>query len=286
MTLTEFIAEIESDLVSFAESNDIDRVSVKLWVIDCLKKFGVNICNIEEGIFKVENSKTILPDTFKSLRLAMRTTPLGCDRKYDCNSAPYIYRQRIENPAYFDDITQEYITTCNAKIITEQILIDNTPTNFYHSCEYLSLVKGINKASLSSDCVNIRPGIRDAYPYQINITGNVINTNFSEGEIYVQYYTLPQEDGELSIPEITTGDILQYIKMYVKSNIAEFLITNNKNPQGLSQLYPLWIQQLPLMKAAAMREAKFSGLSKDWNKKYQAAVKRDIAKYNLPLIKF
>lgn len=286
MTLSQFTAEIENDLVSFAESNDIDRVSIKLWVIDCLKRFGVNICSIEEGIFKVENSKAILPDTFKSLRLAMRTTPLGCDKKYNCDAIPYVYRQRIENPAYFDEITQEYITSCNPKIITEQIIIENTPVNFYHNCEYLSLVKGISKSVLSTDCINMRPGIRDAYPHQINITGNVVNTNFNEGEIYVQYYTLPQEDGELSIPEITTGDILQYVKTYVKANLAEFLIANNKNPQGLSQLYPVWMQQLPLLKGAAMREAKFSGLSKNWNKKYQAVVKRDIARYNLPMIKF
>jgi len=286
MTLTQFTAEIENDLSTYAESNDIDRVSIKLWVIDCLKKLGVNICDLEEAVLRVENSKAILPDYFKSLKMAMRTTPLGCNKKFNCDAVPYTYRQRIENPAYFDEITQEYITSCNAKIITEQIIIENSPVTFYHNCRWLSLVKGFNKSNVSSDCINIRPSIRHSYPDQINITGNIINTNFSEGEIYAQYYTIPREDGELSIPEITTGDILQYIKTYVKTNIAEFLIANNKNPQGLAQLYPVWKQELRELKAAAMRESKFAGLSKNWNKKYQAKVKMEIAAYNLPTIIF
>jgi len=287
MKFKEFLAEIESQLSSFA--SDIDKISVKGDVVQQLKIFGNNICELQERKIKIENSKGNLPKEFKSLRLAILLEPhatcIHGDRRNVTDN--YIYRQYIENPAYFDEVNQEYITTCQSKIITEKITINNTPVDFYYNWHFLSLVKGVNKDLFSSDCINIHPSIRDGYPNEINITGNTVNTNFREGELYVQYYGIPtDEEGEVVIPELTTGDILTYITNYVKIKIAEELIANNKNPQGLTQLYPLWLQSHRELKAAAIREAKFYGLSKNWHIKYKKLNQRDTAVFKLPSLKF
>lgn len=282
MLLTEFISEIHTDLSSYSDSSDIDNNSVKLWVISCLRKLGVNICQIEEDIVTVANSQGRLKDSFRALKLALELEPIGCQGKENLRTDNYIYRQRIENPAYFSQITGEYITSCKSKIITETITIGENKTDFFYNYRWLSLVKGIDKRLLSTDCLNLHPAIRNSYKNQITITGNTLNANFREGNIYLQYYALPNIDGELVIPEITTLDIFEWIKMYVKVQIAENIIANNKNPQGLLQLYPLWMQQLPLLKSAALKEAKFSSISKDWHKKYKAQSKLEFAKFNLP----
>ena len=44
ISLEQFTAEIETSLSNYAESNDIDRQSIKTWVIQALRKFGKNIC--------------------------------------------------------------------------------------------------------------------------------------------------------------------------------------------------------------------------------------------------
>lgn len=288
MTLSELTAEIENDLQVYADSGDIDKVTIKTNTIDRLKKLGLNICVLEEDVFKVENSRAILPQEFNSVKLALNLDPIGCHIHGDRHNITqdYIYRERIENPAYFDDITQEYITSCNPKIITEKITINETPVDFFYKYRWLSVVKGVNKNNFAVDCLNLHPSIRNAYPNQINVTGNVINTNFNKGRIYVQYYAFPTENGEIVIPEFTTGDIVEYIKQYNKVKIAEFLIANNKNPQGLTQLYPVWLQELVLLKRAALVEAKFHSLPNDWYKKFKRKNQRDINRFTLPNLKF
>jgi hypothetical protein len=60
-----------------------------------------------------------------------------------------------------------------------------------------------------------------------NFEKNHKNTNFKKGLIYIKYNSLPSdENGEITIPIITTGDILRYITNYVKIQIAENLILN------------------------------------------------------------
>lgn len=281
MTISEFLAEIETDLSSFTK--DINRTSVKTNVINQLRKFGTNVTELKEKVEVVKNSRVHLPDDFKTLKLALRLESVGYTTQGAPEPTEQIIRQRIENGAYFDRITQEYITTCDPKIITEKIIIDNSCVNFHYTPKWLSLVKGIAKDGLDSKCLNVHPSIRNAYPDEINITNGVINTNFSTGQIYLQYNGLQTDEfGEIVIPEFTTGDIYEYLLVYCKVKIAEELIANNKNPQGLAQLYPGWVQQLPLLKSAAMKEARFAGLPKNWQRKFKEKNREEIAFFNLP----
>jgi hypothetical protein len=282
MTLSEFYLEIESDLSSFAK--DINRTSVKTNVINQLRVFGTNVTGLNEKVEIVKNSRVHLPDDFKSLKLALRLNGIGYNTQGAPEPTEQIIRQRIENGAWFDQVNQEYVTTCDPKIITEKIIIDNSTVNFFYEPTWLSLVPGIKKDGLDSKCLNLHPSIRNTYHDEINITNGVINTNFSSGQIYLQYNALQtDEDGDLIIPEYTTGDIYEYIKLYCKVKIAEDLVVNGKNAQGLGQMYSVWSQQLPLLKKAALTEARFAGLPKNWQRKFKEKNRKEtIAFYNLP----
>lgn len=285
MSLEEFNVEIFTTFENYTNTGELSPVSIKMWVIHCLRQMGNNITDIRETIVDVKNSRATLPESFKSLKLALKLNPEAYSIKgnEEALKNSYIYRQRIENPAWFDRNTQQYITTCDSKIVTEKILMGGETTEFYYKPEWLSLTKGIKKDVLSVDCKNIDPSIRNSYPHEINITGRTLNTNFSEGSVYIQYNSLPtDEEGEIMIPEITTGDLFHYIENYVKTKVAEYLIINQRNPTGIAQLIPLWEQKLPQLKAAALRECKFSSFSKGWEAKFAQQNKRNIAIYTLP----
>ena len=280
MNLSQFISEVETSLSNYVQ--DIDRISIKMWVIQRLRIFGNNIAELKETVVKVENSKATLPEDFKSLKMALKVKGVGCNTPSKDVTDTYIYKQRIENPAYYDEINQTYVTTCNPKLITETITINNHPVEFYYQHEWLSLVKGIKKDGIAVDCLNLHPSIRNSYKKEINISGSTLNANFNSGQIYLQYYGLPMSEDEIEIPEITTGDILEYVMQYVKVQIAEDLIANNKNPQGIAQLYPSWKAELPMLKSAALKESRFSNLGKNWSKNFKALNKREFAFFNLP----
>lgn len=282
MTLDSFFNETETTFSNFSETGDIDRISIKMWVIHCLKQMGNNICEVREGIVEVKNSQALLSEYFKSLKLALKLKPQGC-KVSEQGMESYIYKQRIENPAWYNHITKTYESGCDTKIVTEKILLNTEPAEFYYTPEFLSVVKGIKKDSFAVDCVNLHPSIRDKYPHEISITQRTLNTNFKEGQVYIQYNSLPvDEDDEVVIPEITTGDLLQYVEAYVKTKIAENLIINGKNPQGITQLYAGWKQELPSLKRLALTECKFAGLSKGWEQKFKKLNRRNIAVFDLP----
>ena len=280
MNLSQFISEVETSLSNYVQ--DIDRISIKMWVIQRLRIFGNNIAELKETVVKVENSKATLPGDFKSLKMALKVKGVGCNTPSKDVTDTYIYKQRIENPAYYDEINQTYVTTCNPKLITETITINNHPVEFYYQHEWLSLVKGIKKDGIAVDCLNLHPSIRNSYKKEINISGSTLNANFNSGQIYLQYYGLPMSEDEIEIPEITTGDILEYVMQYVKVQIAEDLFANNNNPQGIAQLYHSWNAELPMLKSAALKESKFSNLGKNWSKNFKALNKREFAFFNLP----
>ena len=287
VTLSEFMSEILSDFKTYEK--DIDKVSIKGRVIRCLRKLGNNIAFMNETIVKVSNSRAELPEDFKSIKLALKVNPKGCyingDKKNITDS--YIYKQRIENPAYFDDLTQEYITSCESKIITEKITINGTDAKFYYEPTWLSVVKGFDKTSFSSDCLNLHPSIRNSYAHEISITGRTLNTNFTDGEVYIQYYALPtDEEGEILIPEYTTGDIEDWIENHIKIYIVEYLIQNNLNPQGITNLYSKWVAQERELKKAALTESKFKGAGKNWQKKWKAINRQEIRKFEIPMLNY
>lgn len=285
MTLDQFITEIENTFANYSETGDIDRVSIKTWVIQCLREMGKNICEKREAIAEVKNSQASLPDSFKSLILALKLQPdkytIFGDKKQAEES--YIYRQTIEQPAYFDWVTNEYVSTCKSKIITEKIVMNNQDVELYYKPEYLSVVKGFKKDSFDVDCLNLHPSIREAYPHQISINNRTMQTNFREGKVYIQYNSLPvDEDGEIIIPEYTTSDLVKYIENYCKVKIAENLILNNKNPSGITQLVSMWMQQMIPLRNAAKSEVSFANLPKNWHVNYRKRLQLEVDNYNLP----
>lgn len=282
MTLSEFIAEIETFFAPFTESGDIDRITIKTAVITCLRQMGNNITDVSETVVNIENSRALLPENFKSLKLALKLTP----ESYRVNGEikdSYIYKQRIENEAWYNEITREYETNGVSTLITEKIFTGGGSLELYYNPEWLSLTKGIKRDSVSADCLNIHPSVRNKYPHEISITARSLNTNFPTGKVYIQYNSLPSdENNEIIIPELTTLDLIQYVKTYVKAELTEYLIASNKNPTGIVQLYSQWKQELPRLKSAALTECKFAGLSKGWETRFKKQNEKRISFFNLP----
>jgi hypothetical protein len=265
ISLEQFTAEIETSLSNYAESNDIDRQSIKTWVIQALRKFGKNICEKNETVVEVKNSRALLPETFKSLTFAvkMKTKPFTEEETKQLVQE----RKYIENPALFDPILQEYVVNyCETKIVTEKVYTNVEPTKFY-GYELLALAPHINKNTVDVDCYNLHPLIAQK-PNEISISARTLSANFKEGYIFLRYNSLPQVDNEIAIPVYTTGSIYNFIFQMVRVNIIENIILNNKNAASAGQLYPSLKAELRELEHKAQTESKYNGLEKGWDRRF------------------
>ena len=111
-----------------------------------------------------------------------------------------------------------------------------------------------------------------------------MRANFREGKIYIQYNSLPEdEDGEIVIPIITTGDIRNYLVNKVKIELGQHLILSQLNTSGLKELMPLWIQSDRQLFILAKSEASWAGMNqKEWTKQRQQRNRVEQNRFNLP----
>ena len=286
ITLDEFIAEIESTFKIYADTNDIDRVLIKTIVINELRKFGKNICDKREAIVDIKNSQVLLPENFKSLILALKLTP---NEELDCKDNTekrlIIERQHIENPAEWTSTTRDYfVNYCESKIVTEKVYAYNERVDKFYTPHFLSLYKGFSNSSLDTNCLNLHPSIRDSYSDKISITNRTLRANFREGKIYIQYNSLPEdEEGEIVIPVLSTGDIRNYLVNKVKVELGQHLILSQLNTSGLKELMPLWIQSDRQLFILAKSEANWAGMNqKEWTKQRQQRNRVEQNRFNLP----
>ena len=265
ISFDQFVAEIETSLSNYADSNDIDRQSIKTWLIQALRKFGKNICEKNETVVEVKNKRALLPEHFKSLTIALKVDTAPIEER---EQKQLVYeRQYIENPAVFDILTLQYIQNfCETKTTTEKIFA-NKESHKVYDIQLLELEDYISKDVLDVDCVNLHPSVRNPNNNRISIVNRTLNTNFN-GLVYLKFNSLPNLDGEVALPLISNGAILEYIDNEMKWRIAENLIANNKASQGLSQLYSTWKGESTKLFILAQAEAKMGrGFSKDWDRK-------------------
>lgn len=283
ITLDQFIADIENNFNNFATTNDIDRNSIKGWVIEALRKFGKNICDKKETVIKIENSRATLPETFRSMNVGLRLFE-DFAQKEEKNKRLIVEKQKIENPAYWSDVTMDYfVNYCESKVTTEKIYTYYEHENRCYNYQFLDVIKGTSKDTIAVDCLNLNPIIRNDYPDKISITKRQLNANFKNGLIYMQYNSLPSDGDEVAIPIISTGSIKEYIENNVKIKIAEYLIINDKNPQALTQLMGRWEQKERLLFLEAKSEANWSGINlKDFQRKVYSKNRENQNRFDLP----
>ena len=268
VSLEQFTAEIETSLSNYAESNDIDRQSIKTWVIQALRKFGKNICEKNETVVEVKNSRALLPETFKSLTFAVKvkTKPFTEEEtKQLVNEKIY-----IQNEAIWDSLTNSYITDYCTTYYTTEKTYSNVESPKFYGYELLALAPNINRNTLDTNCINLHPYLQAA-PNEVNIVNRTLSANFKEGYIFLRFNSLPMgDDGEICVPILTTGDIYNYIFQMVRVNIIENIILNNKNAAAAGQLYPSLKAELRDLEHRAKTEAKYNGLSPNFARKIYA----------------
>jgi hypothetical protein len=284
LTFDQFIQELLTDFKSYEQ--DIDKLSIKRYIIGELKRFGNNILTTNEIVLQVKNSQATLPENFRALKLAAKVSPYGYSDE-ECNKEDMQrsiwFKTTIENEATFDQISLQYIENCcPSKIIKHIVPIGRGFLHtYYKNPQLLTLTKGINRTLLTKDCLNLPNIYRGVSKHQINITNNNINTNFSEGFLYIQYTGLEMEDGELVIPEGWHGNLSRYLLSFCKAKIVENLIVNNKNPQALGQMLQAFKQDARNDFQLAQTEWKFLAMGENIRQELKKINRREFLQYNI-----
>jgi len=264
-TLKNIIAEVRTELVQYESAGMLDEISLTNWARRALKGFGNLVTTLQEKTVDVKNSRAKLPEDFYSLYAAAKCEPYRIQMikgdETELIDSLFVTIRTESNPVW-DNQSNKFQDGEYTKIVEKTYLRGGTVEAdlYYHSPKLLRLTRGIKKESCHSQCKNLSKELTYSSPYEINILGDYIQTNFSEGFIYLQFFALEKdEEGEIIIPELSTDQLVEYLTYHLKRKALEAIwISDDDTIQNKIQ----WMLQLENdAKLKAMSDAKMESIS-------------------------
>lgn len=232
MTFQDFLAELKVSMRQYFENGLIDDITVERLVRQAVRRFGENVTVLQEAVIDIENGRGQLPESFFSLYMAIK-----CDR--DRIEVSEEDKPILVNSFFWTNVQlkgrewnlctgEESKNEVEEFTIKEETYINGCKVNkCYKNPQRLRLTKSVKKTLCDRDCYK---EFREGSPYEINIIGNTIYTNFDEGEIYLQYKGFDEdEEGFIIIPDTPRGELFNYVNYYVKRNLLEEIMMNGED---------------------------------------------------------
>jgi hypothetical protein len=156
------------------------------------------------------------------------------------------------------------------KTVEEKVFYKDRVTNVrYKEPVLLRLTKGFKKEFCAPGCKNMQQRLTASANYEINILGNILQTNFKNGHIYMQYNALPtDEDGDIYIPDVRS--LQEYLMYYAKRKILEGLWINDDDVNLINKLQYIAAKEKETF-GLAMTQVKMEGLG-NWDKKLKSKI--------------
>lgn len=275
------IEEIKNDFRKYADAGLIDENSLYRDIVLGLKRFGNDLMVLQEKVLEVKGGTAKLPDNFFSLYIAALCEPLGYkvnNAQADNLQASYYYVEKVVKSNRWSECDPCCDTT-DENVIRENLYFkDNSVEFYYKNPTLLRLGKSFIKDGIHNSCRNklVRESLNE-----ITINNFTLNANFSEGDIYIQYYGIPyDEDGFMEIPDTPNGHLESYLEYYLKRRLAERLMANN-DAQGLSNLYSVFKQEEQIALRNASNELKMRKITPQTLKRMTRLNKLESLKYEI-----
>ena len=258
------IEEVKSKLRNFSDVGLLDENSMYREIVLGLKRFGNDVCELHEAVVHVENGRVELPSNFNSLYFAYLCEPLSYESNnvevHDLQNSIF-YTERVENK----NVWSECKSCCketSQSIIRENLYLNTGSVTFYYSNPTLLRLgtKSLNKSCINSKCRNklVRQDVGT-----IDINGRMLNANFTEGYIYINYFGLPiDETGNVEIPDTYNGHLEKYLEHKLLAETALNLMASG-NGQSLSSLYQEYRRLESISLKNAVADLKMNSINPD-----------------------
>lgn len=278
MTRKELKAEILTLIRKYDDLGLVDHITADNLIKAELKKFGSNVMETSSKVIEIIGGQADLPFDFFRLNIALKCQPYTVEPIEEVDTTwrkdHSVSKRVVENYEWDNGSNSHYKKSY--KEIIEYKEIRGSRIQFKHSpIEVLALVKNIPKDFISNSCVN-RAVSNISGSAEINIKPTKIQTNFKEGYVYIEYESLPSENGDLIIPDIPYLD--EYLKYFCAYRVLEGIWTNGEMTDVADKIM-YFKNEANTLKANALTFTKFDKLSPDWSKKVKKNNRNNLRKF-------
>jgi hypothetical protein len=286
ITVSSIIADIKSDLSTYAESNLIDEITIRLHLINELKRFGGNVMDVYPKVIEVKNNQARLPENFFSLYKAVKVDPIGysCEEGGDIEEMNFgntFFRVRKEASRTWDNLSNKFTDGEYTEVVEKIYLQQNKKADIHYGNQIpLKLKQGFDKSKLNVACENIQI---NTSPYEINIINNILQTNFNKGFICIWFQGLRVEEDtdDIILPEDPNARIYEFLMYSGKAKIFEMLWNNDDDPNVVQKMQ-YNKAEAEKARTAASTQVRFSSVTGgEWWKNIKSKQRRRLSKFDL-----
>lgn len=269
MTIDNLIAEVKNSLKQYDVSGQIDDLSIYSWVYSAMRRFGNLITTKHQKIITIRDGRGDLPDNFESLRYAT-LYDRGCAETeigHDVLQQSYFWKERTSKQGSWETCNGDCNSGYKEKTIVEKYFLHEKPIKFhYKNPRYIKLSRHTKKEFYERGCKNLKINS----PHEITINRQTIYANFTQGELFIEYYGFEVDDeGKPYIPQTPHERLETYLTYHIKRKIFEelYLNSDDENIQGkinylLAQEQAEFSLALTDVKAATLTMKGFYNLEK------------------------
>lgn len=282
MRLKSLVAEILSGIRKYDDLGQIDYRTLDLILRNELKRFGSNVMERRSKVLEVINGKARLPENFSRLRSAIRCDVMKVVPEIEIDDQwrmdAYTAR-RTENTYEWDNATETHFKQSYKEIYESKLVRGSRIKFIYNPYEILSLKKGFNRDLTTSDCINKNIS-KIKGSGEINITADYIYTNFEEGDIYIIYEGLQEdEDGEIIVPDYS--NLIDYLIATASYKLLRGLVINDE-AKNLVSVLNLLKQESDSAYIKATTQVKMENLDPNWSKDFRKRQAKYLRKFYGP----
>lgn len=278
MTRKEIRAEILTMVRKYDDLGIVDYVTIDNLLKTELRKFGSNVMERKYKVLEIVGGEAELPFNFFRMVLAIKCQPYKVDPVYEVDTkwrTDYGMTKRIVENYEWDNMSNSHYKKSYKEIIEKKEVRGSIIHITHNPIEVLTLTRGIPNEFIENSSIN-KLVSKTSGASEINIKQTKVQTNFKEGFVYLEYDALPEEDGDLLIPDIPYLD--EYLKYFCVYRVLESIWTNGESTDVVDKI-KYYKNEANLLKASALTASKFEGLSPDWSKKVAIKNRNNIRKY-------
>lgn len=211
-------AKIRRQWQSFDSVNVLDETEFPGYTADILNQLGIGAMREEQAVITVKNNKAKLPDDFKRLHAAYKCS--GCNittSRKELQGQPQVFENHVTKALYNRHSGCDIKCDCKDELI-EKITIchyvnDYTDHYTYNNISLLRLSPNVRQY-----CDDICPNINCSSVDEITINNGHIFTNFTDGDIFLQYYAFPYDENNMPmVPDVQV--VINCVEWYIKHQI-------------------------------------------------------------------
>lgn len=231
-------SKVRRFLKSFDFAGLIDEGEFPTYTKEVLNRLGIGVYKEQRAVLTVTNGKACLPSNFKYYQAAFK-----------CEIDEYSWRDK-QNTAHLQsslaferDVTQDFFLdydncaiSCykDGRSIIESINIKTTAYTkadaTFNKIIPLNVSKHVDRDLLATEDIHLEGG---GY-YDISFDNNNVYTTFKEGVVYIEFFGLPINDGELEYPDIQWVE--KAIEWYIIYQILLSFMFNSTVPDIMNKV--------------------------------------------------